>query len=196
MRTLQVALPELGPLELRQVRRPEYEALFNSLLQQHHYLAYTPPVGEPLKYPVYAGERPIACVSWSSAARHLGSRDRFIGWSAPARLKNINLLAYNSRFLILLWVTVPHLASHLLGRMARAIAGDWERVYGHPVVYLETFIDLQRFRGTCYRAANWRYLGLTTGRGKEAPSQQPTRSVKQVLGYALARDFREQLCAV
>jgi len=155
----------------------------------------TQPVGEQLKYLVYAKERPIACLSWSSAPRHLGSRDRFIGWSAQARRKNIGLLAYNSRFLILPWVRVPQLASHLLGRMARVIAADWQRLYGHPVVYLETFIDPQRFAGTCYRAANWICLGLTTGRGKDAPSKKPTRAVKQVLGYALRKDFREQLCA-
>lgn len=193
---LQASLAEIQPLELRQVRRTPEEALFNSLLQQHHYLGYTQPVGEHLKYLVYACGRPVACLGWSSAPRHLGSRDRFIGWSAAARLKNIRLLAYNTRFLILPWVVVPQLASHLLGRIARQLPGDWERLYGHRIYFLETFVDPQRFRGTCYRAANWIYLGDTTGRGKDAPTHQPNRPVKQVLGYPLSKDFRLHLCAI
>ncbi|MEO8807496.1 MAG: DUF4338 domain-containing protein [Burkholderiaceae bacterium] len=193
---LQGSLAELGPVELRQVRRTPEEALFNSLLQQHHYLGYTQPVGEHLKYLVYAQGRPIACVAWCSAPRHLGSRDRFIGWSAQARLANIGLLAYNTRFLILPWVVVPHLASHILGRMARMLSADWQRVYGHPIYFVETFIDPQRFRGTCYRAANWIALGETTGRGKDAPTRQANRSIKQVLGYPLVKDFRQRLSKV
>jgi hypothetical protein len=190
---LRVSLAELGPLEVRQVRRTPEEAKFNSLLQQHHYLGYSQPVGEHLKYLIYAGGRPIACMAWSSAPRHLGSRDRFIGWDKQARLKNIRLLAYNTRFLVLPWVTVPHLASHILGRMARMLSAEWQRVYAHPIYFVETFIDPQRFRGTCYRAANWTVLGETTGRGKDAPTHEANRSIKEVLGYPLVRDFRERL---
>lgn len=193
---LQASFAELGPLEVRQVRRTPEEALFNSLLQHHHYLGYTQPVGEHLKYLVYAQGRPVACVAWCSAPRHLGSRDRFIGWGPQARLRNIRLLAYNTRFLILPWVTVPHLASHILGRMARMLSVDWQRMYGHPIYFIETFIDPQRFGGTCYRAANWTLLGATTGRGKDAPTHQVNRSIKQVLGYALVKDFRERLSQV
>ena len=142
---------------------------------------------------VWAQERPIACLSWSSAARHLGSRDRFIGWCPQARLKNIRLLAYNSRYLILPWVKVEHLASHLLGRMAKVLSLDWQRVYGHPIYYLETFIDPQRFAGTCYRAANWKLLGVTTGRGKDDRAHKANRPIKEVLGYPLVKDFRERL---
>lgn len=184
---------ELGPLEIRQVRRTSEEALFNSLLQQHHYLGYSQPVGEHLKYLVFARGRPIACVAWSSAPRHLGSRDRFIGWSAQARLKNIRLLAYNTRFLILPWVTVPHLASHILSRMARMLSADWQQLYAHPIYFVETFIDPQRFRGTCYRAANWIPMGVTTGRGKDDQAHKANRSIKEVLGYPLVKDFRQRL---
>ena len=191
---LQVQFTELGPLEVRQVRRTPDEALFNSLLKHHHYLGYTQPVGEHLKYLVFARGRPVVCVAWSSAPRHLGSRDRFIGWDKQARLVNIRLLAYNTRFLILPWVTVPHLASHILGRMARILSLDWQRVYAHPIYFVETFIDPQRCRGTCYRAANWTLLGETTGRGKDAPTRRTNRSIKQVLGYALVKDFRQRLC--
>jgi len=190
---LQASLAEIRPLEFRQVRRTPQEALFNSLIEHHHYLGYTQPVGEHLKYLVFARGRPIACMAFSSAPRHLGSRDRFIGWDRQARLKNIGLLAYNTRFLILPWVRVPHLASHILGRTARVLSADWQRLYGHPIYFVETFIDPQRFRGTCYRAANWIYLGQTTGRGKDAPTHKPNRPVKQVLGYPLVKDFRQRL---
>jgi hypothetical protein len=194
---LQMSLAELGPLEVRQVRRTgEEESLFNSLLQQHHYLGYSQPVGEHLKYLVCAQGRPVACVAWSSAPRHLGSRDRYIGWDKQARLKNIAQLAYNTRFLILPWVTVPHLASHVLGRMTRVLSSDWQRLYAHPIYFVETFIDPQRFRGTCYRAANWTLLGETTGRGKDAPTRAQNRSIKQVLGYPLIKDFRRRLSQV
>jgi len=138
----------------------------------------------------------VACLSWSSAPRHLGPRDRYIGWSAEARRKNIRYLAYNSRFLILPWVKVPHLASHLLGRMARVICAQWERVYDHPLYYLETFVDRSRFAGTCYRAANWVYLGQTTGRGKDDQTNRANRPLKDVLGYPLRKDFREKLSRV
>jgi hypothetical protein len=193
---LQGSLDTAGPLEFRQVRRTHEEPLFNGLIQQHHYLGYTQPVGEHLKYLVYSGDRPIAGLAWSSAPRHLDCRDRFIGWSAQARRQNIRFLAYNLRFLILPWVVVPHLASHILGRMARILPEDWQRIYGHPVYFLETFVDPQRFKGTCYRAANWTVLGRTTGRGKDAPTRRPNRPIKDVLGYPLRRDFREQLSRV
>ena len=192
---MQVSLSQLGTLELRQVRRTPDESLFNSLMQQHHYLGYTQPVGEHLKYLVYAQGRPVACLAWCSSPRHLGSRDRHIGWSKEARLANINLLAYNTRFLILPWVKVPHLASHILGRMARELSTDWNALYGHPIVFLETFVDPQRFKGTCYRAANWLVLGETTGRGKNDQTHKANRPIKQVLGYALVKDFRFRLTA-
>jgi hypothetical protein len=195
-RPLHMSLADLGTLEVRQVRRTPEEALFNALMQQHHYLGYTQPVGEQLKYMVFAQGRPIACMAWSSAPRHLGGRDKFIGWSKQARLANIRLLAYNTRFLILPWVTVPHLASHLLGRIARRLSSDWQAVYAHPIYFLETFIDPQRFLGTCYRAANWIHLGVTTGRGKDDSTHTANRSVKNMLGLPLVRDFRQRLAHI
>jgi hypothetical protein len=190
---IQGRLSDLRPLEFRQVRRTATEPLFNSLIEQHHYLGFERPVGEHLKYIVSAAGRPIACLAWSSAPRHLGSRDRFIGWSGEARCRNLRFLAYNTRFLILPWVQVEHLASHVLGRMAQQLSADWERVYGHPIYFLETFIDPGRFRGTCYRAANWVVLGRTTGRGKDDQTHRPNRSIKEVLGYPLTRRFRQLL---
>ncbi len=187
------ALSELQPIEFQQVRRTPDELLFNSLMEQYHYLAYEQPVGEHLKFVAWAQGRPIACLAWSSAPRHLGSRDRYIGWSAEARRRNIRFVAYNTRFLILPWVAVPHLASHLLSRMAQRLSADWECMYGHPIYFLETFVDPERFRGTCYRAANWVLLGRTTGRGKDDQSNRPNRSIKEVLGYPLTRRFRQLL---
>ena len=186
-------LSQIQPLEFQQVRRTADEPLFNSLIEQHHYRGYEQPVGEHLKYLAWGRGRPIACLAWSSAPRHLGSRDRFIGWSAEARRRNIRFLAYNTRFLILPWVQVEHLASHLLGRMAKMLSQDWERVYGHPIYFVETFVDPERFRGTCYRAANWVLLGRTTGRGKNDQTNRPNRSIKEVLGYPLTRRFRQLL---
>ena len=190
---MEVRLRQIQPLEFVQVRRSGDEPLFNSLMEEHHYLGYEQPVGEHLKYLVWAHDRPIACVAWSSAPRHIGSRDRYIGWSAEARRRNIRFIAYNTRFLILPWVRVEHLASHVLGRMAARISDDWQRMYGHPIYFLETFVDPERFRGTCYRAANWMLLGKTTGRGKQSNSYVPNRSIKEVLGYPLTKRFRELL---
>jgi hypothetical protein len=180
---LECSLAELGPLEMRQVRRTPEEALFGRLLQTHHYLGYRRPVGEQVKYLV-----------WSSAPRHLGPRDRFIGWSIPQRRAHIHLLAYNTRFLILPWARVPHLASHLLGRVARRLSSDWQQLYEHPIYLLETFIEPARFRGTCYRAANWLPLGLTTGRGKDDLTHQANRSRKELWVQPLGRNFRQRLC--
>jgi hypothetical protein len=187
------SLRALGPLGVHQVRRTPDEALVNGLLAQHHYLGYQQPVGAHLKYLVVAGDRPVACFAWGSAPGALGLRDRFIGWSPAARQRQRHLLAVNTRFLILPWVQVPHLASHLLGRMTARLSADWEAVYAHPIVWLETFIDATRFRGTCYRAANWIVLGRTQGRGHRAPTKQVTRPPKDVFGYPLVPDFRRRL---
>ncbi|MBW1749880.1 MAG: DUF4338 domain-containing protein [Deltaproteobacteria bacterium] len=194
-RRIEKKLSAIQPLEFKQVRRSRAEKLFNSLLAQYHYLGYTQPVGEQLKYIVYAQDRPIACLAWSSAARHIGCRDRFIGWNQSLRKTNLHLLAYNSRFLVLPWVRIAHLASHILGRMSRILPNDWQHVYRHPIYYLETFVDKDRFAGTCYKAANWRYLGDTTGRGKDDKTHRANRSIKAVWGYPLEKNFKEHLNA-
>jgi Druantia protein DruA len=190
---IECRLKDLGPLEFRLVRRTADEVVFNGLIEHYHYLRYSQPVGEHIKYMIWAGDRPIACVAWSSAPRHLGPRDRFIGWTAEARRRNIRYIAYQTRYLILPWVRVKLLASHILGQMAARVPGDWQRMYGHGIYYLETFVDPERARGICYKAANWIELGLTTGRGKASNGHRPNRSLKQVLGYPLRRDFRRRL---
>jgi hypothetical protein len=193
MTPLEGRVDQIEALQFAQVRRTPEERLFNSLIEQYHYLRYEQPVGEHAKYLVWAQERPIACLAWSSAPRHLGSRDRYIGWSTEARRSNIRFIAYNTRFLILPWVRIENLASHILGRMGARISEDWQKMYGHPIYFLETFVDPERFRGTCYRAANWVLLGKTTGRGKQSNSYVPNRSIKQILAYPLTKRFRELL---
>jgi hypothetical protein len=194
-RPVRGSLASITPLEFTQVRRTPEEALFNSLMEQYHYLGYEQPVGEHLKYLVKADGQVIACVAWQSAPRQLKVRDRYLAWSEEARERNVHLLAYNTRFLILPWVQVEHLASHVLGRMAKLIPRDWQRLYAHPIYWLETFVDTSRFRGTCYRAANWQVIGTTAGRGHRAPTLEQTRPVKQMLGLPLHREFREILGA-
>ena len=186
-------LSQIKPLQFCQVRRTVSEKLFNSLIEHYHYLGYCHPVGEQLKYIVYSQQRPLACLAWSSAPRHIGCRDRFIGWSAHSRKTHIDLLAYNTRFLILPWVQVRCMASHILGCMAKIVCQDWQKIYRHPIYYLETFVDKQRFAGTCYKAANWIYLGDTTGRGKNDHTNKANRSIKAVWGYPLNKHFRTLL---
>lgn len=188
-------LSDLKPIEVLQVRRTPLEKLYKGLIEHYHYLGYSRPVGEHLEYVAMAGSRPVACSGWCSAPRHIGCRDRHIGWTQNQRQSNLSLVLINTRFLILPWVRVPYLASYLLGRLSRRIAQDWPRLYGHQVVWLEAFVDPERgFRGTCYKAANWVYLGRTTGRGKDDQTKRANRSLKAVFGYPLRGDFRQVLC--
>lgn len=189
------SLSALGPLQVRLVRRAEGEDLFARLLKEHHYLGYSRPVGEHLKYLVLAGERPVACLGWSSAPLKLNLRDQLVGAPKTAYRHNLHLIAYNSRYLILPWVRVPHLASHLLARIARRISADWQELYHHPVHLLESFVDIERFKGTCYRAANWQLLGRSRGRGTKSKPSDPDTSIKELWVYPLRKDFRQRLLA-
>ena len=171
-------------------------ALFNALLRQHHYLSHSSTVGENLQYLISDIQgRPLACVLFGAPAWQCKARDQHIGWDAPTRQRHLGYVANNTRFLILPWVAVPHLASHLLGRIARQLSGDWQRKYGHPVHLLETFVDTSRFRGTCYRAANWTAVGQTTGRTRQNKTRTPQAPPKAVWLYPLRKDFRQTLCA-
>lgn len=189
------SVKELGPaISLRQVRRTAQEKMFNSLVEQYHYLGYVQPVGEHLKYIAFVGKRPIACLAFCSAAFGLGLRDQFIGWSREVRDHNRHLLAYNTRFLLLPWVKAKFLASHLLAKCARQISRDWQTLYNHPLYWLETFVDLSLFTGTCYQAANWIYLGHTSGRGKYNKTHKQLCSIKAIYGLPLDPAFRSKLC--
>lgn len=191
--SISAPLSMLRPLKIHQVRYRPSEKLFNSLIEEYHYLNYCHPVGEHLKYLIFSQGKPVACMSWSSAPRHIGCRDRFIGWSTDIRKKNIHMIAYNSRFLILPWIRSLYLASHILGKISRILPADWSKIYNHPVHYLETFVDTELFKGTCYSAANWTYIGKTTGRGKNDQTGKANRSIKAVWGYPLNKNSREVL---
>ena len=192
-RAIEGSLQSLLPIDVRMVRGTRHEKQYRQLVEQHHYLGYRQIVGEHLKYMAFSGNRPLACLRWGAAAWKVSGRDEYIDWTAEARKQNLPLVADNTRFLILPWVRVPHLASYLLGQQARVIAAEWERVYGHPVVLLETFVDKERFKGTCYRAANWVWVGETKGRGKYDRYNQGGEPVKDVYVYPLRGDFRRFL---
>jgi len=168
--------------------------LFNSLLACYHYLGHRNTVGENLRYLMRDRHgRPVACALFGSAAWKCADRDAFIGWERAAREGNLQGLTNNTRFLVLPWVEVPHLASHVLGLITRRIRADWQAKYGHPVHALETFVDRSRFRGTCYRAANWVWLGATRGRTRNDRDHRTQASVKDVYLFPLIPGFRQEL---
>ncbi len=190
-------LRDLRPLRVDIVVPGSDDArLFHGLLAHEHYLGHRNTVGENLRYLVRDRHgRPLACALFGSAAWKCADRDAFIGWDRPMRQRNLQRLTNNTRFLIPGWVQVPHLASHVLGLIARRIRSDWQSKYGHPVMALETFVDRSRFQGTCYRAANWLRLGQTRGRTRNDRAHRLRASVKDVYLYPLAADFRRELCA-
>ncbi len=192
---IECAVGELLPINLEQVRRTAFEKLFNGLISDYHYLGYTQPIGEHLKYIAFADERPIACLAWGSSPWYIGARDRFIGWSKEERENNLHLIANNLRFLILPWIDVPCLASYLLALNRRCLSREWQRLYHHPIHLIETFVDTEKYRGTCYKADNWICVGKTTGIGKLSKSRRPSLSKKDVYIHPLTRRFRKELCA-
>ena len=191
---IQGPLGDLLPIGLVSIRKTGFEKIFNGLVSEHHYLGYTQPVGEHLKYIAFSNDRPIACLAWGSAPWYIGARDRFIGWSKTIRENNLHLIANNLRFLILPWVQVSCLASYLLALNRHCLSQDWQALYGHPVYLLESFVDTERYRGTCYQADNWICVGQTTGQGKLSKSRQPLLSKKAVYVYPLTKNFRRELC--
>jgi hypothetical protein len=192
-------LASLRPLQIQVMdpQQPHYP-VFQRYLGQHHYLGYGGPVGENLGYFIQSRTGvDVACLLFGAAAWQCAPRDQWIGWSAQQRAQGLSLLANNSRFLILPWVQVPQLANHLLAQITRRIAADWQRRYGHPLYVLETFVQPDRFRGTCYQAANWVHVGQTTGRTRQNQyhrDQAVPAPVKDIYLYPLRADGRRQLC--
>lgn len=190
------SLAELGPLGIVEVseRRAEREAL-RAALAHFHYLGYRAPAGENLQYVVRdrAG-RLLAGAVFAGAAWKCAARDQWIGWGRGQREARLIQIANHVRFLLLPWVGVPHLGSWILGALERRIAGDWQAKYGHPVVLLETFVERDRFAGTCYRAANWLRVGQTTGRSRADRHRTLRVPVKELYVRPLRADFREVLC--
>ena len=190
------ALRDLRPLAMSVIESGSEDLrLFNCLLGRYHYLGHRNTVGENIRYLIRdrAG-RPVGCALFGSAAWKCAVRDAWIGWARGAREANLGSLTNNTRFLVLPWVTVPHLASHMLACLARRIRADWQSKYGHPIHALETFVDRERFKGTCYQAANWVRLGSTQGRTRNDRNHRLRASVKDVYLYPLIQGFRRELC--
>ena len=189
-------LATLGPLVIEEVSRlgrHERRAQLEACLERYHYLGYRSRVGQNLQYWVHTARgRSLACVVFGAPAWQCAVRDRWIGWTAAQRAARLGWILNNTRFLILPWVQVPHLASHLLGRVSRQLRADWQAKYRQPLDLLETFVDRQRFTGTCYRAANWICLGTTRGRGRQG-AHEPSTSIKDVYVYPLHRHCRQHL---
>ncbi len=183
----------LGQLSLRPVDTPGESALWNELIERYHYLGYKPLPGAQLRYLVFAGDDLVAALGFGAAAWKVAPRDKFIGWTAEERERNLHLIVNNARFLILPWITVRNLASRLLAVVAKQLPEDWHARYGFRPVLLETFVQQDRFRGTCYRAANWIHVGETQGRGKLDRKKLRLLPVKDVYLYPLHRQFRKNL---
>jgi hypothetical protein len=192
---------QFEPLCLSVVGAEEKEntGLWAEYLERYHYLGYRVPVGASLRYWVRSERCPeqvLACLLWSSAAWKMAARDRWIGWSAEQRARNLPFLVNNSRFLLLPWVRVKGLASKILGQAARQLPGDWQRLYGYRPLLLETLVEEERFRGTCYRAANWIALGRTQGRGRMDREHRSPLPPKLLFVYPLCRNVQQRLCQV
>ena len=189
------------PLRLALVQPGSSDSsLWRQYVERYHYLGYRAPVGAQLRYlvrtgsPSESGDDVLACLGWTSPAWKMSARDRWIGWSAGQRERNLQFIVNNSRFLILPWVRVKGLASKILARCARQLPHDWEALYGYRPLLLETLVDAARFSGTCYRAANWVYAGRTTGRGRMDTTHQSAGSVKDIYLYPLCRKPQTRLC--
>lgn len=180
-------LSVIQPIQITQVKTQEQAWLFRSLLSHFHYLGYSGPVGENLRYLVYDCEdRILGCLLFGAPAWSVSCRDKYIGWDEADRKKGLSRIANNMRFLILPEVKVPHLASHLLGRISRRVSMDWNDKYGHPIALLETYVENNRFRGTCYKAANWVKAGETTGYTRNHRTGEPKVPIKSVWLYPLS----------
>ncbi len=188
-------LRKIQPLQLVVVRKhPQHELLFACLLSQYHYLGYRGIVGENMKYLIFdRHQRPLACVLFGSAAWSVQCRDNYIGWDAQTRKRNLNLTTNNMRFLILPWVRVANLASHILGLICRRLSVDWINHYGHCLYLLETFVDKDRFSGACYKAANWIHVGQTKGRSRNDRYARLQVPIKDVYLFPLVKHFEQKI---
>jgi len=195
--SVECAARECAPLELALVEGEAESRLWREHVERYHYLGCRVPFGAHLRYWVRNGGRELACLLWTSSAWKMQARDAWIGWSEERRKCNLQWIVNNGRFLILPWVRVKGLASKILALSARQMPRDWQTRYGHRPLLLETLVDAQRFPGTCYRAANWIYVGQTTGRGRmDRKHENHGRAIKDIYVYPLHRDTRQLLCSV
>ena len=191
---LEVCAPQadLDQIEVRPIA-PEERLGWRLFMARYHYLGYRAPIGEHLLYAAFLDEELVALVGWAAAALHAPLRERYIGWDQPTKRQRLHLVVNNVRFLVLPWVRVKNLASKVLALTVRRLSADWAHAYGHPVYLAETFVDTARFRGTCYRAAHWRYLGQTAGRRKQGNTYLHTATPKALYVYPLDGQARQRL---
>lgn len=189
------SLGDYGQVQLQLMRSRAEQKFFNMLIERYHYLGYRPVAGPSLKYLIYLTGRVVGCVGWGAAVWKLKLRDAYIGWDPGARQRHLNGVVNNVRFLILPWVRIKYLASHVLSVGARHVREDWQRLFQTEACLLESFVDTERFVGTCYQAANWVYLGRTRGMSKRGLTFYFHGRPKDVYVYPLVKDFRERLSA-
>ena len=194
-RPISCRLSDIKPVKIVNASNcADYEKVFNYLVKQYHYLSYGRPVGQNMKYLILGrNERFLGCLLFGAAAWKTEARDRWIGWPTDVRERNLGLICNNTRFLILDWVKVPHLASHAFGACLRRLPRDWRHRYGTDIAMVETFVDTMRYAGTCYKAANWFKIGQTKGRSRQDRDRKLKVSVKDVFVYPLRSDFRQLL---
>jgi hypothetical protein len=191
---IRVKLRDLQPLRVEVASDKAAMERFKSLIDQYHYLRFDRCISESMSYMVYCNSsKPLACLLFGSPAWSCRDRDAYIGWSKDERRSNLIMMTNNSRFLILPWVNVSHLASHILSIISKRISSDWENKYGHPICLLETFVEAGRFKGTCYKAANWLNVGRTTGRGRNGGHNNAIVPYKDIYLYPLEKDWRAVL---
>lgn len=184
------------PFSMQLLTKQKEYSLWNSIIDSYHYQGHRLIVGKFLKYIVYLNNIPVACLGWGSAAWSVASRDNWIGWNKEIKDKNLAGIVNNIRFLILPWVKIKYLASHLLGLSIKQVPLDWSRRYGDTIYLLETFVEKNRFKGTCYKAANWIYLGETKGNAKRGSSHTYHGNIKDIYVYPLYQDFRKKLLGI
>jgi hypothetical protein len=180
-------------LKLKCLSSPQEHKLWNRITHSYHYQGYQIIVGKFLKYIAYIDDIPVACLGWGSAAWSIEVRDNWIGWDKEAKDRGLCGIVNNIRFLILPWVKIKYLASHLLGRSVVQISADWAKRYGHSIYLLETFVEQDKFHGTCYKAANWTYLGPTKGSAKRGNTHTYHGNIKKVFVYPVCNGFRDKL---
>lgn len=185
---------DLGQISVHLVAKKADSLLWNAYIERHHYLRHQPLPGARLRYFVRCAGEIIALLGIGASAWKTKPRDAAIGWSTEQRRRNLHLIVGNARFLILPWITCKNLASRVLALVSRRLAQDWYARYAYRPVLLETFVEKPRFAGTCYKAANWQYLGDTQGRGKLDTLHRNAEPVKSIWIYPLVRDFRLRLC--
>lgn len=190
---IELAVQRLAPLQLVPVLKRAHSRLWNEYIHRYHYLGYTTLPGAQLRYFVTAGEQLLALLGFGASAWQCAPRERYIGWNHTQRTRNLHLIVNNARFLILPWVRSKNLASKILALAARTLPEHWQQRYAYRPVLMETFVDTERFAGTCYRASNWQYIGQTKGRGKLGPSGKRSVPIKDLWLYPLDPDFRRLL---